>query len=102
MADKAFAPYTQAAAVVNKDGSVVRSKAVTEVKKVGKGDYRIIVDADIPLGRAVPIATLNRSAHWGSEIYVKTTDTSGSDHTFQVLTGVDGAASDQPFHVIVP
>ena len=102
MADTAIAPYAQAAAVVKADGTVVRSKNVTEVKKVGNGEYRITVDQDIRLDRAVPIATLNRSADWGGEIFVTTKDTSATDHTFQVLTGDNGSASDQPFHVIVP
>ncbi|MEU8543494.1 hypothetical protein AB0C52_26495 [Streptomyces sp. NPDC048717] len=102
MDDNAFAPYAQAAAVVKKDGTVVRSKGVTGVKKVGNGEYRITVDADVRLARAVPIATLNRSANWGAEIFVSTTDTSDTDQTFQVLTGLNGKAGDQPFHVIVP
>lgn len=54
------------------------------------------------MDRAVPIATLNRSANWGGEIFVTTTSTSATDHTFQVLTGNDKKASDQPFHAIVP
>ncbi|MGW4094895.1 hypothetical protein [Nocardia sp. NPDC004750] len=48
------------------------------------------------------MATLNRSANWRSEIYVSIDNTSGTDRTFTVLTGNNGNASDQPFHVIVP
>lgn len=47
MADAATAPYAQATAVVNADGTVVRSQNVTEVKKVGSGEYRITVSEDV-------------------------------------------------------
>lgn len=50
--------------MVKKDGSAVRAKGVTEVKKIANGEYRITVDTDIRLDRTVPVATLNRSANW--------------------------------------
>ncbi|MER0241220.1 hypothetical protein AAHZ94_04120 [Streptomyces sp. HSW2009] len=102
MADAAIAPYAQVTAAVNADGTVVRSQNVTEVKKVGSGEYRITVSENVRLDRAVPIATLNRSANWDGEIFVTTTSTSATDHTFQVITGNDKKASGQPFHAIVP
>ncbi|MWA08224.1 hypothetical protein [Streptomyces sp. BA2] len=96
------APYAQAAAVVKKDGTIERSKGVTDVKRTDKGRYTITLSEDIDVRMCVPVATLNRSADWHGEIYVSVPASADTDHTIQVLTGVNGTATDEPFHVVVP
>ncbi|MEU5811233.1 hypothetical protein [Streptomyces sp. NPDC047718] len=54
----------------------------------------------VPNGGALGPLTPDRSAGWRTEVYVST-DPSTNDHTVQVLTGNNGAASNQPFHLIV-
>ncbi|TDD12665.1 hypothetical protein [Nonomuraea diastatica] len=98
----AFAPYAQAAVSVDKDGTAVRSKNVTDVKRVATGKYLITVDPQIDAGRSVPQATIHRTGNWGSEIYVGSETDANDTNVFLVWTGVNAAASDQPFHFIVP
>ncbi|MFF0967907.1 hypothetical protein ACWDQO_16715 [Streptomyces sp. NPDC003703] len=102
MAGTVIAPYAQVAAVVNKDGTVVRSKGVVEIKRTGAGRYSITVSDDIALDKSVPIVSLRQDADWGSEIYTRVPNGADVDLTFSVLTGVNGTATDEPFHVIVP
>lgn len=98
----AFAPYAQAAATVRKDGTIVRSKNVTNVTRDATGKYFITVDSSISAAKSVPQGSIDRPASWGSEIYVGLPSSPPDDHTFQVWTGVNAEASDQPFHFIVP
>ncbi|MFF4369496.1 hypothetical protein [Streptomyces xanthophaeus] len=48
-----WAPYAQAAAVVNADGTTVALKNVTQVKRVGPGDYCVTVAPEIDVTKSV-------------------------------------------------
>ncbi|MFC4015066.1 hypothetical protein ACFOY2_48180 [Nonomuraea purpurea] len=100
----AQAPSVRAAAVVDADGGVVRSKGVTAVRKIATGQYCIELDADYDAARSVPVATKRWGAPWNSTVFVNAnTATCGSAarHVF-VAGGNNGAGADVPFHVIVP
>lgn len=70
--------------------------------KVGPGKYQIWVDNHIDAAKSVPLATIDRTGNWGAEIYVGRNSDSVDANDFIVWTGVNGAASDQPFHFLVP
>lgn len=101
----AYAPYAQAAAEVNANGTVVlKTQSVVKVTRVSAGDYCIELDPEIDRANSIPMATLRRSATWRSEIYV---DRAGTGcpvpaNSVRVLTGTNGTATDQPFLVVIP
>ncbi|GAA3704036.1 hypothetical protein GCM10022224_082080 [Nonomuraea antimicrobica] len=97
-------PGVRAAAVVNADGSVVRSKGVTGVRKLATGRYCIELDSDYDASRSVPVATKRWGAPWNSTVFVNanTTDCGSAERHVFVAGGNDGAGADLPFHVIVP
>ncbi|WP_306323716.1 MULTISPECIES: hypothetical protein [unclassified Streptomyces] len=98
-------PYSQAAAQVNASGSIAKKTAtVVAVQRVATGKYCIEVDPTIDVAESMPMATLQERANWGSEIYV-TRSGSGCPNpanSVRVITGRNGAASNQPFHVVIP
>ncbi|MEU8325848.1 hypothetical protein AB0C33_46430 [Nonomuraea sp. NPDC048881] len=109
-ADTPIAPYAQAAAQVNANGTITNSKNVTQiaevakVAKVGIGKYCVQLQSDISAARAVPIATLRSSADWRSEIYanLESSSCSGHPNSVFVYTGKNGAAADEPFFLLSP
>ncbi|MFI7688799.1 hypothetical protein ACIBQ6_06980 [Nonomuraea sp. NPDC049655] len=103
-ADTPIAPYAQAAAQVNANGTITSSKNVTQVAKVGTGKYCVQLQSDISAARAVPIATLRSSADWRSEIYtnLESSNCSGHPNSVFVYTGKNGAAADEPFFLLIP
>jgi hypothetical protein len=99
MPGTAIAPYAQAAAVVNGDGTVVRSHGVVNVTRQGKGSYTVEVDPSIDMANAVPIAVM-RSDGTGMAIFNVHTDNS---NTFQLTCHTpQHTTQDAAFHVIVP
>ncbi|MEV6982543.1 hypothetical protein AB0M95_14960 [Sphaerisporangium sp. NPDC051017] len=100
----AQAPYARAAAVVDANGSVVRSKGVTAVRKINTGQYCIEVDPDIDATKAVPVATKRWGAPWNSTVFVDQQATQCGDSARHIFVGAgnNGAAADIPFNVIVP
>ncbi|MGV9779195.1 hypothetical protein [Streptosporangium sp. NPDC003464] len=100
----AQAPYARAAAIVNADGTVVRSRGVIDVRKIGTGRYCIQLDADIDATKAVPVATKRWGAPWNASVFVTDDATecgNAARHVF-VGTGNGSTGADVPFHVIVP
>ncbi|MGY0067547.1 hypothetical protein ACWZEH_12120 [Streptomyces sp. QTS137] len=87
----AITPYAQAAAVVDKDGTVARSHGVVRVERTGTGRYTVTVDSDIALEASVPVATLRGGGDWHSEIYL-----TAGDGGIKIVTGTGGAPADQP------
>lgn len=104
VADTAYAPHARAAALVNRDASIVKSTGVEAVTKASTGIYCIRLDPRINATEAVPVATLENGANWGSEIFIyRDSSACGTPaRHVRVLTGLNGAASDQPFYVVVP
>ncbi|WP_433358753.1 hypothetical protein [Streptosporangium sp. CA-115845] len=97
-------PYARAAAVVNADGSVVRSKGVIDVRRLDAGRYCIKLDADIDATKAVPVATKRWGAPWNASVFVDDQASQCGDSANQILIGAGNgsAGADVPFHVIVP
>ncbi|MFD0884993.1 hypothetical protein ACFQ08_10585, partial [Streptosporangium algeriense] len=97
-------PGVRAAAVVKADGSVVRSKGVTGVRKLATGRYCIELDSDYNAARSVPVATKQWSAPWNATVFVESDTTAcGSAERYVLVSGGNnGAAADLAFHVIVP
>ncbi|MEU8251589.1 hypothetical protein [Nonomuraea sp. NPDC048916] len=100
----ASGPGVRAAAIVNADGSVVRSKGVTAVRKIAIGQYCIRLDSDINAANTVPVATSQwTSAPWDSSIFVRYDgNPCGDSRDVFVGTGTASGARDTGFHVIVP
>ncbi|MFD3686713.1 hypothetical protein ACFWTE_18050 [Nocardiopsis sp. NPDC058631] len=88
----------QAAAAVAKDGTLQHGKGVVAVHRTGAGRYSITLESHINATGTVPQTTLNQSADWRGEIFTKIID----NFTIGVLTGVNGAAADEPFYLLVP
>ncbi|MEU6718051.1 hypothetical protein ABZ897_41840 [Nonomuraea sp. NPDC046802] len=103
-ADPPIAPYAQAAAQVNANGTIENSKNVTDVTKVSTGKYCVRLHPDINAARAIPSATLRTTADWRSEIYANVDSSTCSAHpnSIYVYTGKNGAAADEPFFLLVP
>ncbi|MFI1004830.1 hypothetical protein ACIP10_12285 [Streptomyces galbus] len=100
----AIAPYAQAAAVVDGDGTVTRAHGVVEVRKSADGSYLVKVSEDVDLANGVPMAALisRPDASVPAQIYVAPQVTGGDPHTFGVTTYAGAARADSPFTVIVP
>ncbi|MFE9680876.1 hypothetical protein [Streptomyces sp. NPDC006285] len=94
------APCARAAAQVDRNGTLARTKNVTGVRKVATGDYDVTVSADIDVTTAMCQVTADRGAHWGTEVYVGATS-STTPNVVKVLTSVKGSSSDEPFHLAV-
>jgi hypothetical protein len=100
----ANAPYAQAAAVINGDGTVVRAQGVVEVRRIADGSYSVKVGKDIDLDKAVPMACLigRVDSSVPAQVYITPHETGGNPHTFGVTTYAGAARVDSPFTVIVP
>ncbi|WP_433258186.1 hypothetical protein ACQPYK_22705 [Streptosporangium sp. CA-135522] len=101
----ASGPGVRAAAIVNADGSIFRSKGVTTVRKIATGQYCIRLDADVNAATTVPVATVRwTSAPWNSSIFVRPDGAAacGDSRDVFVGTGTATGARDTGFHVIVP
>lgn len=100
-----YAPYARATAIVNADGTIVRSSGVEAVTKIATGQYCVRLDPRINATEAVPVASLSGGADWSAIIHVATTASACGDAARHVLlyTGRStGGYADQPFRVIVP
>jgi len=100
----ASGPGVRAAAIVNANGSVVRSKGVTAVRKIATGQYCIRLDADINAGTTVPVATPQwTGAPWDSSIFIRHDGNAcGDARDVFVGTGTAAGARDTGFHVVIP
>ncbi|MEU4226334.1 hypothetical protein AB0F17_18715 [Nonomuraea sp. NPDC026600] len=101
----ASGPGVRAAAIVNANGSVVRSKGVTAVRRIAVGQYCIRLDSDINAMNTVPVATSQwTGAPWDSSIFVRPDGSvpCGDSRDVFVGTGSAAGARDTGFHVIVP
>lgn len=102
---KVTAPYAQAAAVINSDGSVNRSKGIAAVTKPSTGNYCVeLEDKDLDITKLVPSATLQRKTFdYDVQISMWPDPTCGSrTDTFLVLTGRPGAFGDAAFSIVIP
>lgn len=102
---KATAPYAQAAAVVNANGTVDRSKGIKAVTKPAVGRYCLELEDDsLDVSKLVPIATAQLYG-FEHDVQVTTAPNSecGSDpHTFLVGTGKPNVWVDMAFTFLVP
>jgi hypothetical protein len=101
---KATAPYAQAAAVVNADGTVDRSKGIQAVTKSATGRYCVeLEDKSLDVSKVVPTATLQLYAFdYDVQVVTKPDPQCGSDpHTLLVGTGKPGTWADVPFTLTV-
>ncbi|MFG2402717.1 hypothetical protein ACGFR8_00020 [Streptomyces brevispora] len=101
---KAVAPYAQAAAVVNADGTVDRSKGIEAVTKTATGRYCVeLEDKSLDVRKVVPTATLQLYAFdYDVQVVTKPDPQCGSDpHTLLVGTGKPGIWADVAFTLIV-
>ncbi|MET9674644.1 hypothetical protein ABZY68_16330 [Streptomyces sp. NPDC006482] len=106
---KAKAPYAQASAQVNRDGTRVQSKGIKSIAHPQDGAYCVTFDdaTRIDVSRSTPVATLasDGGTSWGT-IMVRTTpsgECGNAADTVTVITGI-GAESyrDEPFFLLVP
>ncbi|MFF1561747.1 hypothetical protein [Streptomyces sp. NPDC058279] len=103
-AAKVKAPYAQAAAVVNADGSVNRSKGIEAVTHPKTGHYCVeLEDKDLDIRNLVPSATLQyTSFEYGVRISMWPHPECGTRaDTFLVITGKTGVWTDQSFSFVV-
>lgn len=87
--DTADAPHSQAAVMVQNDGSVVRSRGIESVTQPTAGVFCIkVTDKNIKSSESIPVATL-RGGAWDSFIRVgySTATCGNAEDTFSVLTG---------------
>ncbi|MEV4558265.1 hypothetical protein AB0K51_14915 [Kitasatospora sp. NPDC049285] len=102
---KVTAPYAQAAAVVNSDGSINRSKGIAGVTKPAVGRYCVeLEDKALDVTRLVPVATLQyTSFEYGIRISMWPDPVCGTrSDTFLVITGKPGVWEDQAFSIVIP
>lgn len=102
---KVTAPYAQAAAVINSDGSINRSKGISNVTKPGVGKYCVeLEDKSLDLTKLVPVATLQyTSFEYGIRIsYWPHPDCGTRADTIHVITGMPNKWVDQAFGIVVP
>lgn len=102
---KATAPYAQAAAVVNADGSINRSKGIAGVTKPAVGRYCVeLADKELDVTRLVPVATLQYTAfEYGIRISMWPDPQCGTrTDTFLVITGKPNVWEDQAFSIVIP
>ncbi|WP_147339502.1 hypothetical protein [Actinomadura spongiicola] len=99
----ASAPEVRAAAIVNADGSVVRSRGVTGVRKIATGQYCVRMDDDIDASRVVPVASVQwSSTPWDGNVFLRHDNAGCADREVFVGTGVAAGGRDIGFHIIVP
>ncbi|MFD9357242.1 hypothetical protein [Streptomyces sp. NPDC060031] len=103
-AAKANAPYAQAAAVLNADGSVNRSKGIERVTKPAEGQYCIeLEDKSLDINKLVANATLQKySFDYDVQISNWPHPTCGTrSDTYLVVTGKPGVWADASFSFTV-
>ncbi|MEU4834782.1 hypothetical protein [Streptosporangium sp. NPDC023615] len=101
---KVTAPYAQAAAVVNADGSLNRAKGINAVTKPGVGQYCVeLEDKDLDITKLVPSATLQyTSFEYGIRISMWPHPACGTQkNTFHVITGMPNKWEDRAFSFVV-
>jgi hypothetical protein len=100
----AQAPYARAAAVVTIDGTVLRSKGVTGVRKRAGGGFCVAVDPAIDVTKSVPIATQYAGTHWRSDLFISAERPGycGNTNEIFVYGAVDNGSKDIGFHLVVP
>jgi len=97
------APYAQAAATVNADGSTAQTTTtVARVTRPSVGSYCVVLATTIDAFKSIPMATLSNSAPRGSDVRVSRNDPTCPGNSIRVTTGTDGAAANQPFYLLVP
>ncbi|MER5326926.1 hypothetical protein [Streptosporangium roseum] len=102
---KATAPYAQAAAVVNSDGSINRAKGIVAVTKPAVGKYCVeLEDKELDITRLVPSATLQyTSFEYGIRVSMWPDPVCGTrKDTFLVITGMPNKWEDRAFSIVVP
>ncbi|MFE7842182.1 hypothetical protein ACFU53_40835 [Streptomyces sp. NPDC057474] len=94
-----YAPYARAAAVVARDGTVLKTKNVLRAEKVGTdgGTYKVIIAETVDVTDGAVQVTPESGANWGTEVFTRILDA----HTVEVLTGKSGKESGQPFHIAI-
>ncbi|MFB7186489.1 hypothetical protein ACFCZT_14535 [Streptomyces sp. NPDC056230] len=101
--DTVTAPYAQAAVSDNKAETVTHKTVTVEsVTKASEGRYCVKLSSHIAASRSVPVATLDFSANLKSEIFVQPGSANCPANSVLVLTGTDGTAKFQPFHLGLP
>jgi hypothetical protein len=102
---KATAPYAQAAAVVNADGSINRAKGIKAVTKPAVGQYCVeLEDKDLDITKLVPSATLQyTSFEYGIRVSMWPDPACGTrKDTFLVITGMPNKWEDRAFSIVIP
>jgi len=102
---KATAPYAQAAAVVNADGSINRAKGIAAVTKPATGRYCVeLADKDLDVTKLVPSATLQyTSFEYGIRVSMWPDPVCGTrSDTFLVITGKPNVWEDRAFSIVIP
>lgn len=107
----ARAPYAQAAAHVDAEGNLVRSKNIAEVTRPGTGITCVRVAVSSPpidVQRAIPVASLlnEGDARWGGQLLVTARPTSWCDEQPDTITvrtaDIHETMFNLPFSVIIP
>ncbi|MEU6778581.1 hypothetical protein ABZ912_05210 [Nonomuraea angiospora] len=102
----AQAPNARAVAIVNANGTVVRSKGVTGVQKLDVGQYCVQLDSDYDASKAVPVANVRwlTVPTWNSGAFVEEAGTrcGAGNRYVLVRTGNGSGPADASFSVIVP
>ncbi|MEU6794131.1 hypothetical protein ABZ907_20740 [Nonomuraea wenchangensis] len=100
----AHTPGARAAAMVNADGTVVRSAGVTNVRKIGTGEYCIELDPDINATKVVPVATPRSPSVWEAAIFIDNNTSRCGDIARNILVATGkttGNYFDVPFNIVV-
>ncbi|MEU7856060.1 hypothetical protein [Nonomuraea sp. NPDC049141] len=105
MPTKVTAPYAQAAAVVNADGSINRAKGIAAVTKPATGRYCVeLANKELDVTRLVPSATLQyTSFEYGIRVSMWPDPACGTrTDTFLVITGKPNVWEDRAFSIVIP
>ena len=100
----AHTPGARAAAMVEANGTVVRSTGVTSVRKIGTGEYCIELDPDINAAKTVPVATPRSPSDWQAALFIDDRASKCGDPARHVLVAAgrtSGGFSDIPFDIVV-
>ncbi|RSN06478.1 hypothetical protein DMB42_24635 [Nonomuraea sp. WAC 01424] len=90
--------------MVNADGTVVRSTGVTNVRKIGTGEYCIELDPDINAAKTVPVATPRSPSIWEAAIFIDNNTSKCGDTARNILVATGkttGNYFDVPFDIVV-
>jgi hypothetical protein len=104
---RALAPYAQASAQINADGTRAQSKGIKSSTKVATGIYCVTFDdaTRIDVSRSTPVATLITSGGPQYAINLRTTpspECGNAADTVTVYTGERNLQVDAPFMLLVP